>query len=89
MTNEELIKHVMGALCNHYDMMAVSRDCFREDAQVAVAAIREALEPVGWMYAPSHNIQGYVAAERYPLSEKLIRAGWTETPLFAWPEESK
>lgn len=63
-----------------------ARRWYRHLAQAAIAAMREAMVPVGWMYKHNGMERSLVARERTQDPDWLIGKGWTETPLFAWPE---
>lgn len=59
---------------------------YEEDATAALAALRETLVPVGWMYAatnplPNHDPY-FIQSNRANMDLRY----WTETPLFALPE---
>lgn len=63
-----------------------SQSSFRAPALAAIAAMREQLVPVAWMYShwghPKNRTPTSVGFTRVegPLGE-----GWTETPIYAFP----
>lgn len=48
-------------------------------AQAAIAAMRQHMKPVAWMYS--------LGDQHIPYYYRRPAEGWTQTPLYAWPED--
>ena len=87
MTEAELIEKVARALATSrhdygYAHTGKLPSEYIISAIAAIAAMREAMVPVGWRY-DKRDGSLIVHWDRLP---ERANEGWIETPLFAWPE---
>jgi len=96
MAHYELIEKVARAVHEHLcrrDIMQYldnPEDC-EGIATAAIAAVRDTLVPVGWRYernvqSPHMNCEARISGYQWP---EWMQDSWTETPLYALPEEIK
>lgn len=64
----------------------LTQDELRKVAMSAITAMREQMVPVAWMYESEFGKE-LLLDKNHETAKRLYQRGWTETPLYAWPEE--